>query len=153
MHHPSHTSRPRQRGLALLEALLAFLVLSLGMLALSRLQADLRASADAARERSEAVRLAQLHVENLRAFADSAEWDAMIDMTADVTPADSTIRYTLERAVQTLSSPALKAVQVTLRWSDRRGAAQHWRLATMVAGHDPALAGALTLPRPPLTPP
>jgi Tfp pilus assembly protein PilV len=153
MHLDAHTSAARQRGVSLLEALLAFLTLSLGMLALSRLQTDLRASADAARERSEAVRLAQVDVEGLRSFADSAGWNSIADATVDVTPAASSTAYTLERAVQTRSDPAVKAVQVTLHWNDRQGTSQQWRLSTLITGHDPALSGALTLPRPPLTPP
>lgn len=153
MHLEAHTSATRQRGVSLLEALLAFLTLSLGMLALSRLQTDLRASADAARERSEAVRLAQVDVEALRSFADSAGWNAIADATVDVTPAASSTAYTLQRVVQTRFDPAIKAVQVTLHWNDRQGTAQQWRLSTLITGHDPALSGALTLPRPPLTPP
>jgi len=149
----THTAPARQRGVALLEALLAFLTLSLGKIALSRLQSDQRASADAARERSEAVRLAQLDIEALRGFADNAGWNAIADATIDVTPAGSSTGYTLERAVQTRSEPALKAVQVTLHWNDRQGSARQLRLSTLIAGHDPALSGGLTLPRPPLTPP
>ena len=140
----------RQRGVALLEALIAFLVLSLGTLALTRLQDALRASADAARERSEAVRLAQFDIEGLRAFANSAAWSAIADASADVTPTGSSTRYMLERVVQTNPELALKAVQVTLHWNDRHGAAQQLRLATLIAGQDPALSGALTLPRPPI---
>jgi Tfp pilus assembly protein PilV len=149
----THGTPARQRGVSLLEALLAFLALSLGMLALSRLQADLRASADAARERSGAARLAQVDIEALRAFTDIASWNAIADTTADVTPAGSGTAYTLQRVVQTRAEPALKEVQVTLHWVDRRGVAQQWQLATLIAGHDPALSGALTLPRPPQTPP
>ena len=149
----SHGRPARQRGVSLVEALLAFLVLSLGLLALSRLQTDLRASAEAARERSEAVRLAQLDIEGLRSFAGNAGWNAIADATVDATPAGSSTVYTLERAVQTRSEPTLKAVQVTLHWNDRRGTAQQWRLSTLIAGHDPALSGALTLPHPALTPP
>jgi Tfp pilus assembly protein PilV len=153
MYLAAHTSAARQRGVSLLEALLAFLTLSLGMLALSRLQTDLRASADAARERSEAVRLAQLDIEGLRSFADSSGWNAITDATLDVTPAGSSTVYALERVVQTRAQPALKAVQVTLHWNDRQGVARQWRVSTLIAGHDPALSGALTLPRPPLTRP
>lgn len=150
----SHRPLPsRQRGIALLEALLAFLVLSIGMLALSRLQNELRAGADEARERTEALRLVQSDIEDLRAFAGMAGWEAIDNASADVTPAGSTTQYTLERAVQTIAGPALKAVQVTLRWTDRHGAAQQLRLDTLIAGQDPALAGALTLPRPPLSSP
>ena len=153
MHIAAHGTPARQQGVLLLEALLAFLTLSLGMVALSRLQTDLRASADAARERSEAVRLAQLDIEGLRAFVDGAGWNAIANAKADVTPAGSTTGYTLERVVQTHTDPLLKAVQVTLHWNDRHGSAQQWRLDTLIAGHDPALSGALTLPRPAFTPP
>ena len=82
----------RQRGVALLEALIAFLVLSIGLLALSRLQTHLRTNADAARERSEAVRLAQTDIESLRVFASRADWDSIADASADVTPAGSRTR-------------------------------------------------------------
>ena len=58
-----------QRGIGLIEALLAFLVLSLGMLAIARLQSDLRSNAELARQRSEAVRIAQQEIETLRAYS------------------------------------------------------------------------------------
>ena len=153
-----NSTRPKpvpsqQRGVALLEALIAFLVLSIGLLALSRLQTHLRTNADAARERSEAVRLAQADIESLRVFASRADWDSIADASADVTPAGSRTRYALERVVQASVEPGLKAVQVTLQWSDRHGTAQQVQLATLIAGQDPALAGALTLPRPQLTHP
>lgn len=143
----------RQRGIALLEALLAFLVLSIGMLALSRLQNGLRAGAESARERTEAVRLAQRDIESLRTFTGMAGWNAIADATANVTPADGTTDYTLERRVQTVAGLALKTVQVTLHWTDRHGAAQQLQLHTMVAGQDAALSAALSLPRPLLSPP
>ena len=61
--------RRRQRGITLIEALIAFLVLALGMLAIARTQTHLRMNAEVARQRSEAVRLAQEEIESLRAFA------------------------------------------------------------------------------------
>ena len=150
--HPTLT-RPRpapQRGVSMLEALIAALLLAIGMLALSRLQIDLRASADAARERSEAVRLAQIDIEHLRVFADGTAWSAVVDASGDVTPAGSTTVYMLERTVQTRADPDLKAVQVTVHWTDRHGAAQQLRLDTLIAGQDPVVSGALALPRPPI---
>ena len=143
----------QQRGLSLLETLIALLVLSLGMLALTRLQTGLRVGADAARERSEAVRLAQLDIEDLRAFTDLDGWAAIVDAATDVTPTGSTTRYTLERVVETHAEPALKAVRITLRWNDRHGSAQQLQLDTLIGGHDPALSGGLTLVRRPLLPP
>lgn len=145
--------RRRQRGVSLADALFALLVLSIGMLALSRLQIDLREGADGARDRSVAVRLAQQETERLRAFGDLAGWEAIADDSADVTPSGSSTRYTLERVVGAHGGAALKSVTVTLHWTDRHGAAQQLRLDTLVAGPDPALSGALTLARPPFTHP
>lgn len=66
MHNNSH--RP-QRGLSLIEVFVALLVLSVGLIALARLQVDLvRGSADA-RARTVALSLAEEKVEDLRSFA------------------------------------------------------------------------------------
>lgn len=147
----SRRGRRHQRGLSTIESLIAAAVLGLGMLGLARLHSDLRASAEAARERSEAVRLAQQELEALRSFTTPAAWSAIADAEpADVTPPGGTTRYLRERSVRALDGVAVKAVVVTLRWSDRRGAAQSLSLQTLVAGNDPALVGALALPRPDL---
>lgn len=152
--HASFTSRAirrRERGLSTIDALIAAAVLGLGMLGLARLHSDLRASAEAARERSEAVRLAQQDLEELRAFTTVSAWASSADAEpTDVTPSGATTRYLRERSVRALDGVAVKAVVVTLRWSDRRGAAQSLSLQTLVAGNDPALVGALALPRPDL---
>lgn len=150
-----NTTRPaqrrRERGMSAVEALVAAAILALGMIGLARLHATLRAHADAARERSEAVRLAQQEIEQLRAFASVAAWSAIADAEpADVTPAGSTTHYVRERIVRTDADAGLKSVLVVLRWTDRQGAAQQLRLQTRIAGTDPALAGALALPRPDL---
>lgn len=147
----SHASCRRERGLSTIDALIAAAVLGLGMLGLARLHGDLRHNAEAARERSEAVRLAQQELEALRAFPTVADWAASVDAgPAEVTPSGTTTRYLRERNVRMLDDLDLKAVRVTLRWSDRRGAPQSLSLQTLIAGTDPALAGALMLPRPDL---
>lgn len=144
-------TRSRQRGISTLESLIAFAVLALGMIGLARVHADLRAHAEAARERSEAVRLAQQDLEDLRAFATTAGWDAIGDAEpADVTPPGATTAYRRERNVHAGTGPALKSIRVTLRWTDRHGAPQSLQLQTLVGASDPALSGVLALPRPDL---
>lgn len=143
-----------QCGFALLEALIAALLVAAGAIGLIWVQGELRYNADVARQRTEAARLAQADIERLRAFVSvdagegSPAWSEIGDDTQDVTPPASPTRYTLSRSVQTDAALALKAVEVTLRWTDRRAQAQQISLATMIAGHDPALAGALGLARP-----
>ena len=61
-----------------------------------------------------------------------------------------TTRYLRERSVQRQAESGLKTVLVTIRWADRQGAAQELRLQTLIADADPALSGALALPRPDL---
>lgn len=140
-----------QRGFSTLEALISFAVLALGMVALARLHVDLRAGAESARERSEAVRLAQQDLEALRAFATPAVWATIADADpVDVTPAGSTTRYLRERNVVDDANAGLKSIRVTLRWTDRRGVPQTLALQTLLVADDPALSGALSLPRPAL---
>ena len=124
-----------QRGSALLSALIAFLVVSVGLLAMTRAQSQLRLRGDLARQRSEAARLAQADIEGLRAFAmltggtGAATWDGIADATVDATPAGSPTAYTLSRSVVEAGA-GYKAIRVTVAWTDTRGAAQRVRLAT-----------------------
>lgn len=154
--HARFVARNCQRGFALLETLIAALVVAAGAAALLWLQGELRHNADAARQRTEAARLAQADIERLRGFvavdaaAGSPAWSEIEDDAQDVTPDANPTRYTLTRVVQTDTALALKTVDVTLRWTDRRGQAQQLSLQTLIAGHDPALGAALGLPRPAL---
>ena len=146
----------RQCGTTLLEALVAFLVLSLGMLAIARVQTQLRLNADVARQRSEAVRLAQEDIESLRAFAVLAStpglrsFDAIASASRDVdagSPEATTTRYRVARQIDTASLPGAKNLRVTVDWTDRAGAAQQVALASVIAGTAPAFSGALGLAR------
>ncbi|HNJ83510.1 MAG: prepilin-type N-terminal cleavage/methylation domain-containing protein [Piscinibacter sp.] len=138
----------RQRGLTLIEALFAFLALSIGALALLRFQPELRQHAEFARQRGEAVRLAQQEIEGLRGFATRAEFDAIATRAFTIEPDGlGSPRYALQRRVDALAWPGAKAIEVIVAWTDRQGAAQQVALATLVAGEEPALAAASLLPR------
>jgi type II secretory pathway pseudopilin PulG len=125
-----------QRGTTLLEALIAFLVLSLGMLAAARVQTQLRTNADLTRERTAAVRLAQRDIEQLRA-------SAYADIADATTVIDDAVRYTLERRIAAANHA--RSAAVTVRWSGRDGTAQSVVLHTLIAESDPAYAGALAI--------
>jgi Tfp pilus assembly protein PilV len=139
----------RQRGLSLVEALLAFVILSLGMLAVVRLQPALRQHADVARQRSEAVRLAQQDIETQRIFADRTAFEALADSTQTLAAGTfGSPRYELQRRWLPGRASGLRELAVTVSWTARDGSAQHVALATQLSGVDPALAAALLLPRP-----
>ena len=67
-----HRPRSNARGFTILEALIALLVLSFGMLAIAGFQTTLSRSADLAKQRTEAMRLAQQKMEILRAYGQVA---------------------------------------------------------------------------------
>lgn len=82
MTHATFMRARRQRGFTLLEALIAFLVLALGMVALAQLPKQLRLRGEVARQQGEAARLAQSEMETLRAFAVIAVGSSRVDLQA-----------------------------------------------------------------------
>jgi prepilin-type N-terminal cleavage/methylation domain-containing protein len=141
-------SRPRHAGLALIEVLVALAVLAIGLGGTLRLQTWLRVTTDLARQRAEALRLAQDSHEALRAQASLAGWSAITDsIAAPVTLANANAAYQSERSVTDLADLRLKHVSTVLSWQDREGQAQQLRLDTLLAGQDPTLSAALTLNR------
>ncbi len=144
----------RARGATLLEALVAFLVLSLGMLTMARIQSTLRLNSDIARQRTEAVRLAQEDMEQLRAFAAVAATHG-VKAYADIGTATRTVtagpgsgsnvNYEVARQITAVDDPAYKAASVTVNWADRTGAAQRVVLDSVIAANPPALSAALLI--------
>ncbi|HKW85359.1 MAG TPA: hypothetical protein VJN68_16545 [Burkholderiaceae bacterium] len=152
MPHARHRSTARtrvhaQRGIGLIEALIAFVVLSLGMLAIARVQSDMRAYAELARQRTEAVRIAQQDMEALRAYSVLTA-SAGLRSYDQIAPTSTTVdsiaptRYDLARQVLAAADGQAASVAVTVRWNDRRGESQHATLASMIARSAPALAAA-----------
>lgn len=136
-----------QRGHTLIEVMIAFLVLSAGMLAVVRLQPELRQHAEAARQRSEATRIAQQDIEALRAAA-GASLGAVVDATYDIAPDGlGSPRYAVRRRVDAASWPQARGLSVTVTWPDRSGQAQQLRLVTLIEAADPSAAGAMLLAR------
>lgn len=130
--------RRHTRGLTLIEALIALLVLSFGLLVIARWQPQLRQHTDVARQRSEAVRLAQQEMERIRLTQDVSDGERPVDADA----AASNTAYRVVRHVDTALVANAAAVDVTVTWNDRAGTPQDLRLSSVVARLDPALSGA-----------
>jgi Tfp pilus assembly protein PilV len=154
--NPSSISRHRQRGTTLLEALVAFLVVTLGMLSVARVQTQMRQHAELAQQRAEAVRLAQEEIESLRAFAVLAastgarSFDAIANDSHTVAAAVGAAMptpYLVTREIDATVAPRAKNALVTVGWVDRSGSAQQVALGSVIAGTDPAFGGALALAR------
>jgi hypothetical protein len=150
----------KARGVSLVEALLALVVMALGMLAVAGVQANLRANADLSRQRAEAVRLAQESLESWRSFSsltavagDVDYSDLVSDGPTDVSPAGANAIYLRTRTVPADpagGSPPLRTLSVSVQWRDRtRGAAdqaEQVELHTTVARVAPELAASLSVP-------
>ncbi|MEJ6004143.1 hypothetical protein WG899_01170 [Paucibacter sp. AS339] len=145
--------------MALIEALVALLIMAFGMVALVKLQSGLRRSADLSKQRGEAIRLAQQQMETLRSYAllthpDPANTSpgllAFSQITSQAPDANlgdpnSNASFLLTRTVTNAPPglPALAAVRIRVDWKDRTDDAQYVLLDSFIAGVDPSLSGSL----------
>lgn len=140
-----------QRGITLVEALLAFLVVALGMLGVARVHVDLRAQADLARQRTDAARIAGDELEQLRSYAVLAPSASMRSYAAiesasssDADSIGTPAQYAIERRVAAFAGGQAANIAIAVRWNDRRGDSQFVALTSVIARSDPVLAAALT---------
>lgn len=145
----------RQRGVTLIEALVALLIMSFGMVALSGMQSSLRRSDDIARQRSDAMRLANADMERMRGFtqlgvptpAQSAAGEyGYAEIASTASPLSMLVEqttYSLTRTVQTRTEPPRKDVTITVTWTDRAGDNQTVNLVGVITPTEPKLSSAL----------
>ncbi|MBV8035693.1 prepilin-type N-terminal cleavage/methylation domain-containing protein [Roseateles sp.] len=162
----------RQQGVTLIEALVALLVMSFGMLALVGLMSNLRYGADLAKQRSEAMRIARAEIAQMRDFselrrasstpASAGVYAAMLAETVTplpvrpVTLPDSNTTYVVQRNIGSLATGGQGlTVRVNVSWTDRTGDLQFVNLDTVIASVDPVFSAVVgfTPRRAPLTQP
>jgi type IV pilus modification protein PilV len=149
--------RPRQTGFTLIEALIAMLVLAFGMLAVAGLHTALSHSSDIAKQRTEATRLAQAKMEELRAFqqlpAASGVFSYADIASGSDTPATMS-NTSYERSWNVTEDPAFtqKTLRVIVQWADRQqdtadpAQRQSIALTSVISRSDPRDVGALGVP-------
>lgn len=149
--------RTPARGVSLIEAMVGFAIMAFGMLGVVGIQSALRQNADLAKQRTEAVRIAQEQLETWRVFsvftAASAASGAVRFVEDIVNLAPTTVvgyttntTYTVTGTV-TGTPPADKTLTVAVTWADRASEPQRVQLASALAGVAPELtAGVVTPP-------
>jgi len=148
----SHRLQRAHRGISLIEALVAMAVMAFGMLGVVGMQATLRYNADVSKQRTEAMRIAQERMEDLRNFsvlATTAGYKAFaekVDIAAQtVTGYTTNTQYTVSSTVQPTTPSTHKTLTVTVTWNDRTGAPQNVGLASAMANIAPELGASLVV--------
>jgi type IV pilus modification protein PilV len=145
----------RQAGFTLIEALIALVVMAFGMLALAGMQLTLSRSSDVAKQRTEAVRLAQREMDRLRSYtsiANSAShpinWASMAASSVSLATTGTNTQYTLSTTFAGAASAPMRPVNITVSWNDRTGDLQTVALSSVIAQNDPIDIGKITNPLP-----
>jgi Tfp pilus assembly protein PilV len=145
----------RQCGVSLVETLVSLAVLAAAALGTVTSQGQLRLQADLARQRGEALHLAEQHLEAARQFASvqadpgRSSFEALAGTGGPQTMAPTASQaFELTQDVVTDPASQSKLVHAQARWTDRAGRAQQAVLATLVAPVPPLLAGSLVLGTP-----
>jgi len=152
-----HNPLPRNRGVSLVEALVALAIMAFGMLSLIGVQATMRLNSDLAKQRSEATRIATEEIELLRSFTSMAvvggqpgiSYDEIASRTVEAYQPPGAIgntSYRVERTVSLVGGTQQKVVMVRVLWDDRTGTRQTVTMDSVISGTDPVLSGLLSVP-------
>jgi len=136
--------RTAGRGVVLIEALVALLIVAFGIVALGGLQSNLTRSADLARQRGDALRIANRELESLRAYAQfddnaPASFASIQTKPPTAEPGSFNTEFLLERNIASSADGLLKSVRLRVNWLDRAGDPQWLTLDSFIDGADPAL--------------
>lgn len=111
---PAQRRRPPQRGFTLIEALIALVILSLGLFGLMQIQTRVMLKTGDSKAQTAAVNLAQEKLEGLRA-RDYADIDSDEDLIR--TAVGGTTDFTRTWTVTEKTDPTYKQVSVTVGWT------------------------------------
>ena len=141
------TTKSRHIGFVLIEALIALMLISVGLVAVSKLQVLSLSGAGEAKSRSEAAVLSQKKLEQLRniLLRGSFTGAPLASNTATVVGTNATYAMTW-----TVSTPSAtleqRLLSLTTTWTDARNVAQRLDLNSLIAWDDPGSQVKLNLP-------
>lgn len=132
-------------GGALIEVLVAAIILAGGLFSLISFQANLLRERSLVSQRAAALTLAQDKLQGLRNYTVIATtggqfaYDDIVSGTSSTTMSGAS--YTLTWTVAALTNPTRKTASVTTTWTDAVNTAQSITVNTIINRIDPSLAG------------
>jgi type II secretory pathway pseudopilin PulG len=155
----TQATRRRQLGFTIIETLISLVIMGFGILSLAGMQAAVSRNSDDARQRTEAVRLAQEKIEALRSFTgitstivgqgitntSALNWGGLVSGNDSITTnAAYTRTWTLGGSV----NDPMRGLTVKVDWTDRAAVPQSISLSSVLSKTNPADSGFLGFPLP-----
>lgn len=113
----SYTNKIKtQRGIGLIEVLIAAVVVSVGLLALGSLQGGLMSSSGESKARSEAIKLAEEKLEEYRNNIIQGNYDAIVTSAANESIAGSNATFSRGWVVTDATAPNRKNISIKVTW-------------------------------------
>jgi hypothetical protein len=141
MRNEAMNTRRKSLGVSLIEALIAAVVLSVGLIAIAKLQSDLVSSSGDTKARSEAIVLLEQQMERLRNFVNREQFDDLEDfedLCDGQVIAGTNAVFALDCTVAELTNPQdALVVTLTLTWQGPRNE-DAVSLSSIVAWDDPS---------------
>lgn len=135
-----------QQGFSLIEMFVAFIIFTVGVLALAKVQGLFLVTRDIAEQKAYAANLARAKIQELRNFTSltgSTNSYASISSGNDSVD-DESATYTRSWAVSENATLPYKTVDVTVSWVAQDGASRTINLSGIIGSIDPAFAGEVT---------
>jgi type II secretory pathway pseudopilin PulG len=137
----------RRCGFVLIEALIALLIVSFGLLAVSKLQVLSTSGAGEAKSRSEAMALSQKKLEEVRNILVKAGFTGAPLNTGSATVTGTNATYAMAWTVSTPNAGLeQRLLQLTTTWTDRFNVQQRLDLNSLIAWDDPGAQAKLNAP-------
>ncbi|WP_341328293.1 prepilin-type N-terminal cleavage/methylation domain-containing protein [Methylotuvimicrobium sp. KM2] len=144
----------KTQGFSLIEALIAALIVGVGMLGLAKLQGEMFIGSTDSRMRTHAQNAAQAIIEDFRSFAHQSTYATFANGSDVFTPVGSNAQFSRSWTVTVCPNTVnCKQIQVTVTWTDSRNNLQTVNLTSYIAEADPVKSGVVLAEMTPASPP